>query len=117
MSMTRSLLEFILTLLRDTNIPHHRPFNQESLNQGSSNHERTHRESGYQDSAIVHTDQHGLTNATLSPAVTIPVHPNELDVLSHPLRNTYRPTPVRRRTTPAPSPLLAAESRLRAEAA
>jgi hypothetical protein len=61
-----------------TNSSHHQSFNQ-----GSFNHEVNHQES-IQDSAITHTDQHGLLNAALSPAVTIPVHHNDIEVLSHP---------------------------------
>jgi hypothetical protein len=61
--------------------PHHTTIN--SHNDDSFNHDLTNHESFNHDSAITHTDQHGLLNTNLSPAVTIPVHHNELDVLTH----------------------------------
>lgn len=63
---------------------HHQSFAHQSFNDESFNHDFNNHESDNHDSAITHTDQHGLLNANLSPAVTIPVHDNELDVLSHP---------------------------------
>jgi hypothetical protein len=57
--------------------------NDQSFNNESLNHDLNNHESYNQDSAITHTDQHGLINANLSPAVAIPVHHNDLDVLSH----------------------------------
>jgi hypothetical protein len=57
--------------------------NHQSSNQDSFNHETTNHESYNQDSAITNTDQHGLINANVSPAVALPIHDNELDLLSH----------------------------------
>lgn len=51
--------------------------NEDSFNEGSFN-----RESFNDDSAITHTEQNGLLNLNLSPAVNIPVHDNDVDLLS-----------------------------------
>jgi hypothetical protein len=56
--------------------------NHQSFNGESFNHDLNNDESYNHDSAITHTDQHGLINASLVPEVTIPVHHNELDVLT-----------------------------------
>jgi hypothetical protein len=57
--------------------------NHQSFNENSFNHEVNNHESYNQDSAITSTHQDGLINANVSPAVALPVHDNELDVLSH----------------------------------
>jgi hypothetical protein len=65
--------------------PHHTTIdsrNDDSFDHDSFNHDLTNHESYNHDSAITHTDQHGLLNANLSPAATLPVHHNELDVLT-----------------------------------
>ncbi|MBV9161910.1 MAG: IniB N-terminal domain-containing protein [Pseudonocardiales bacterium] len=59
-----------------TNSLNHQSFNNESFN-----HDTNH-DSYNQDSAITHTDQHGLLNTNLSPAVTVPVDHNDVHVLS-----------------------------------
>jgi hypothetical protein len=46
-------------------------FNNESLNHDFNNH----------DSAITHTDQHGLINTNISPGINVPVHDNLVDLL------------------------------------
>ncbi len=56
----------------------HQSFNDESFNHNLNNHE-----SFDHDSAITSTDQHGLLNANLSPAIALPIHDNELNVLNH----------------------------------
>jgi hypothetical protein len=61
-------------------------FNHESLNHQSFNHESFNNnfphDSYDRDSAITQTDQHGLINANLSPAIPIPVHHNVLNLLA-----------------------------------
>jgi hypothetical protein len=62
-----------------TNTSHsnnHQSFTEDSFNHNSHNHE-----SYNEDSAITHTEQDGLINANLSPAVAVPVHDNHLDLL------------------------------------
>ncbi len=58
-------------------------FNHPSFNDESFNHSLDNHDSFNHDSAITHTDQHGLINAALSPAVALPIHDNDLHVLSH----------------------------------
>ncbi len=72
-------------------------FNRDSFNRESSNHESSNYdfnndesfnrdfnndESYNNDSAFTHTEQHGFLNANLGPVVNIPVHHNDVDVLS-----------------------------------
>ncbi|MGH3771031.1 MAG: IniB N-terminal domain-containing protein, partial [Pseudonocardiaceae bacterium] len=58
-------------------------FNHQFVSDESFNHSLENQDSFNHDSAITHTDQHGLINAALSPALALPVHDNELNVLSH----------------------------------
>lgn len=55
----------------------HQTFNHESFNSNFNN-----PDSYDHDSAITQTDQHGLINANLSPAIPIPVHHNVLNLLN-----------------------------------
>jgi hypothetical protein len=55
----------------------HQTFNHESFNSNFNNPDSYDR-----DSAITQTDQHGLINANLSPALPIPVHHNVLNLFS-----------------------------------
>jgi hypothetical protein len=58
--------------------PHsHQSFNDESFNHDFNNHE------SYNDhSAISHTEQSGLINANVSPALNLPIDHNDVEVLS-----------------------------------
>ncbi|HEY2762866.1 MAG TPA: IniB N-terminal domain-containing protein [Pseudonocardiaceae bacterium] len=49
----------------------------------NSHNADSHDFSHNDDSAITHTDQHGLLNLDASPAVNVPIHDNDVDVLSH----------------------------------
>jgi hypothetical protein len=56
--------------------------NHHNVNDESFNHNVNNHESFDHDSAITSTDQHGLLNANLSPAIALPIHDNALNVLS-----------------------------------
>ncbi len=58
-------------------------YNHLTSNQDSFNHEVDNHQSYNQDTAITNTDQHGLINANVSPAVALPIHDNDLDLFSH----------------------------------
>jgi hypothetical protein len=61
---------------------HTNTYNHESLTANSYNHQTTNHDSNNEDTAITHTDQHGLINANLSPAVALPIEDNNLHILS-----------------------------------
>jgi hypothetical protein len=63
-----------------TTTNHH---NNQSFNNESLNHDLNNHESYNEDTAITHTDQHGLINANISPAINLPIHHNDTEILSH----------------------------------
>ncbi|MBV8539837.1 MAG: IniB N-terminal domain-containing protein [Pseudonocardiales bacterium] len=75
--------EHITTIDSGNDNPHYNDNSHHSATADTFHNQSFNDESFNHDSAITHTEQHGLVNAALSPAVALPVHDNELDVLDH----------------------------------
>ncbi|MDQ3764297.1 MAG: IniB N-terminal domain-containing protein [Actinomycetota bacterium] len=56
-------------------------YDDESFNRYSFNRDSNNRESYNEDSAITRTEQDGVLNLNVSPALNVPIHDNEVEVL------------------------------------
>ncbi|MEO7195950.1 MAG: IniB N-terminal domain-containing protein [Pseudonocardiaceae bacterium] len=70
------------TTTLDSHDPHFSDNSHFDTTADTLNHQSFNDESFNHDSAITNTDQHGLINAALSPSIALPVHDNELNLLS-----------------------------------